>query len=103
MLELKLCTYALMGSVQAQGRQHCLFMDSKSLVCASRSDLQPHKKPFAHDLPFQRTLLDAIHEFKPTALIGVSTSRGAFSQDVIQVCGLFPLPLSSSLGTWILL
>jgi hypothetical protein len=26
-----------------QGRRHCLFMDSKGLVCASRTDLQPHK------------------------------------------------------------
>lgn len=60
-------------------------MDSKGLVCASRSDLQPHKQPFAHDLPFQRTLLDAVHAFRPTALIGVSTVRGAFSQEVIEV------------------
>lgn len=68
-----------------QGRQRCLFMDSKGLVCASRTDLQPHKVPFAHDLPFQRSLLDAVHAFKPTALVGVSTVRGAFSADVLQV------------------
>lgn len=68
-----------------QGRQHCLFMDSKGLVCASRNNLQPHKLPFAHDLPFQSTLLDALKAFRPTALIGVSAVPNAFSPDVIKV------------------
>jgi malate dehydrogenase (oxaloacetate-decarboxylating)(NADP+) len=71
--------------VHAQGRQRCLFMDSKGLVCASRSDLQPHKRPFAHDLPFQATLLEAVCQFRPTALVGVSTQRGAFKPEVIKV------------------
>lgn len=68
-----------------QGRKHCIFLDSKGLVCASRGDLQPHKQPFAQDIPYQRTLLDAVLEFKPTALIGVSTMRGAFSEGVLKV------------------
>lgn len=68
-----------------QARQHCLFMDSKGLVCASRTNLQPHKLPFAHDLPFQRGLLDAINTFRPTALIGVSAVKNAFTPDVVQV------------------
>lgn len=68
-----------------QGRKHCIFLDSKGLVCVSRNDLQAHKKPFAHDIPYQRTLLEAVLKFKPTALIGVSTVRGAFSAEVIQV------------------
>ena len=71
--------------VALQGRKHCIFLDSKGLVCASRQDLQPHKQPFAHDIPHQKTLLDAVLKFKPTALIGVSTMRGAFSAEVIQV------------------
>ena len=75
------------GFCLSQGRQRCLFMDSKGLVCASRSDLQPHKRPFAHDLPFQRTLLEAVRAFKPTALVGVSTMQGAFTPEVIKVGG----------------
>ena len=73
-----------------QGRRRCLFMDSKGLVCASRGDLQPHKRAFAHDLPFQRTLLEAVHAFRPTALVGVSTMPGAFTPEVIQVGGAQP-------------
>lgn len=34
----------------------------RGLVCASRSDLQPHKKPFAHDVPHCRTLLEAVEQ-----------------------------------------
>jgi len=68
-----------------QGRRHCIFLDSKGLVCASRQDLQTHKQPFAHDIPYQKTLLDAVLKFQPTALIGVSTMRGAFSAQVIEV------------------
>ncbi|CAL8463533.1 g3067 [Coccomyxa elongata] len=72
------------GIPRDQARQHCIFMDSKGLVCASRTDLQPHKVPFAHELPFQRSLLDAVNAFRPTALIGVSAVKNAFSPDVIQ-------------------
>lgn len=68
-----------------QGRRRCFFMDSKGLVCASRTDLQHHKKPFAHDVPPCRTLPEAIRQLRPTALIGVSTIAGAFSPEVLQV------------------
>ena len=61
-------------------------MDSKGLVCASRTDLQPHKQPFAHDAPHQRDLLSAVRALQPTALIGVSSQPGAFTPEVLQVC-----------------
>ena len=31
-----------------EARKECFFMDSKGLVCKSRTDLQHHKIPFAH-------------------------------------------------------
>ncbi len=61
-------------------------MDSKGLVCASRADLQPHKRPFAHDVPHQRELLSAIRALRPTALIGVSSQPSAFTTEVLQAC-----------------
>ena len=67
-----------------QGRRRCFFMDSKGLVCKSRQDLQAHKRPFAHDVPPQADLLTAVRALRPTALIGVSTARGAFSHAVLQ-------------------
>lgn len=70
--------------------------DSKGLVCASRTDLQHHKKPFAHDVPPCKTLLEAVQQLRPTALIGVSTVAGAFTEDVFKVralrsCGACPI------------
>ncbi|GAB4819191.1 hypothetical protein N2152v2_006237 [Parachlorella kessleri] len=67
-----------------EGRRRCFFMDSKGLVCAARKDLQHHKRPFAHDVPPCRTLLEAIEQLRPTALIGVSTIVGAFTPEVIK-------------------
>lgn len=54
-------------------------------MCASRTDLQHHKRPFAHDVAPCRTLQEAIQALRPTVLIGVSTIAGAFSRDVLQV------------------
>jgi malic enzyme len=66
-----------------QGRRRCVFLDSKGVVCASRTGLQEHKRPFAHDIPFLPDLLSAVREFRPTALIGVSSVAGAFTPQVV--------------------
>ena len=47
--------------------------------------LQAHKLPFAHEAPHCATLLEAVRQIRPTALIGVSTVAGAFSEEVLQV------------------
>ena len=48
-----------------QALQRCLFVDSKGLVCKQReAQLQHHKLPFAHDVPFQPDLLSAVKVFK---------------------------------------
>ena len=62
-------------------------MDSRGLVCAARGDLQPHKRPFCGGTtcPRRADLLAAVRALRPTALIGVSTVRGAFSAAVLQV------------------
>eukprot|EP00227_Mantoniella_beaufortii_P016774 CAMPEP_0197588670 /NCGR_PEP_ID=MMETSP1326-20131121/9870_1 /TAXON_ID=1155430 /ORGANISM="Genus nov. species nov., Strain RCC2288" /LENGTH=506 /DNA_ID=CAMNT_0043153519 /DNA_START=81 /DNA_END=1601 /DNA_ORIENTATION=+ len=70
---------------EAMGR--CYFLDSKGLVCKSRTDLQPHKVAFAHDVAYQADLLSAIRAIRPTALIGVSTMAGAFTEEVVRLMG----------------
>ncbi|KAL3679574.1 hypothetical protein R1sor_022530 [Riccia sorocarpa] len=69
--------------------ERCYYLDSKGLVCASRTDLQHHKQPFAHDVPFQSNLLDAVKELKPTMLVGVSTQPGAFTKEVVEAMAEF--------------
>ena len=73
------------GLSEADARKACFFMDSKGLVCASRTDaLAAHKRPWAHDVPFAATLLDAVRALRPTALVGVSAVAGAFDADVLR-------------------
>lgn len=57
-------------------------------MCKSRTNLQHHKEPFAHDVEFCPDLLTAIKTLKPTALVGVSTIAKAFNKEVrvLTVC-----------------
>jgi malate dehydrogenase (oxaloacetate-decarboxylating)(NADP+) len=83
------------GMSHKEAMERCYFMDSKGLVCKSRLDgLQPHKVAFAHDVEYQPDLLSAISAVKPTALIGVSTIGGAFTEDVVKaMCALNERPI----------
>eukprot|EP01023_Acetabularia_acetabulum_P045870 TRINITY_DN4674_c0_g2_i1.p1 TRINITY_DN4674_c0_g2~~TRINITY_DN4674_c0_g2_i1.p1 ORF type:complete len:556 (+),score=95.47 TRINITY_DN4674_c0_g2_i1:93-1670(+) len=74
-----------LGITREEARKHCYFMDSKGLVCAERQDKLPaHKVPFAHDVPYQKDLLSAVQQLRPTILIGVSTIPDSFTQEVVQ-------------------
>ncbi|CAI7729655.1 unnamed protein product [Closterium sp. NIES-53] len=80
------------GMDLAAARQRCLFIDSKGLVCKERElkgELQDHKIPFAHDLPYQPDLISAVHEFRPTVLVGVSAQANAFSKEVVEAMGVY--------------
>eukprot|EP00246_Nothoceros_aenigmaticus_P018199 TRINITY_DN942_c0_g1_i1.p1 TRINITY_DN942_c0_g1~~TRINITY_DN942_c0_g1_i1.p1 ORF type:complete len:851 (-),score=161.13 TRINITY_DN942_c0_g1_i1:194-2491(-) len=92
---------------QALGK--LFYIDSKGLVCKSRKDLQHHKLPFAHDVPFQPDLLSAVAELKPTMLVGVSTMASSFTKEVVELMAeinerpiIFPLsnPTSKSECTY---
>jgi malate dehydrogenase (oxaloacetate-decarboxylating)(NADP+) len=58
--------------------------DIDGLVDISRTDLSPAQRRFAHDTPPSTDLVQTIDTFKPTALIGVSTKGGAFTQHVVE-------------------
>jgi malate dehydrogenase (oxaloacetate-decarboxylating)(NADP+) len=84
----ELVAYALErrhGVPRAEGRRRCFFLDSKGLVCAARgaASLAPHKRPFAHDVPFVATLLEAVRALRPTVLVGVAAQPGAFDRAVL--------------------
>ncbi|MEW5303428.1 MAG: hypothetical protein WDW36_006121 [Sanguina aurantia] len=82
------------GMTLEAAHKHCYFMDTKGLVCASRTNLPHHKQPFAHDVSPQSTLLAAIKALRPTSLIGVSTSTGAFTEAVVSaMADMHPHPI----------
>jgi len=82
--EMIAATMVQAGLSHAEAQRRCWFVDSKGLVCASRTDLTHHKKPWAHQTEFIKTLSEAIETFKPTALIGASGMSGAFTPEILQ-------------------
>ena len=58
--------------------------DVNGLLVKSRTDLADHQKHFAHDAEPSNNFAESILKIKPTAIIGVSTVGGAFSQKVIE-------------------
>ena len=68
-----------------EGRKHCFFIDSKGLITRHRTNLQEHKMPFAHDIEPCSTLIESIRMVKPTVLVGVSTQRGAFTKEALEL------------------
>jgi len=72
------------GLSAEEARRNCWFVDSKGLVVKSRTDLQEHKRPYAHDYPFRKDLLSAVEALKPTAIIGVSGQPNTFTPDILK-------------------
>lgn len=73
------------GLSEAEARARCWYVDSQGLVTCSRlAKLAEHKVPFAQDVPFVATLAAAVEAMKPTALIGVSSQGGAFTQPIVE-------------------
>lgn len=58
--------------------------DVNGLLVKSRTDLADHQKHFAHDAEHSNNFAESILKIKPTAIIGVSTVGGAFTQQVIE-------------------
>jgi malate dehydrogenase (oxaloacetate-decarboxylating)(NADP+) len=67
-----------------QARARCWFIDSHGLVVKKRTDLAEHKRIYARDDPFLADPLAIVETARPTALIGVSGTPGAFSQAVLR-------------------
>jgi malate dehydrogenase (oxaloacetate-decarboxylating)(NADP+) len=72
------------GLPEDEARRRCWFMDSKGLVVRGRTDLNEHKREFAHDRPSVAGLVEALAALRPTALIGVSGRPGQFDEAVLR-------------------
>lgn len=58
--------------------------NSKGLLVNSRTDLEKYKMTFAHDHEPVSDFLFAVRKLKPTAIIGVSATGGAFNKEIIE-------------------
>ncbi|KAG1745823.1 uncharacterized protein EDB91DRAFT_1268184 [Suillus paluster] len=79
--------FTLSGLSPEEARSRIYTVDSKGLITADRNGLQEHKKFFArtdYEGPPLTDLVDIINYVKPTALLGLSTLRNAFSEQVVK-------------------
>jgi malate dehydrogenase (oxaloacetate-decarboxylating)(NADP+) len=72
------------GVPARQARRACWLFDSRGLVVAGRGELAAHKRPYAHEHGPVASFADAVRTLRPTALIGVAASPGAFSREIVE-------------------
>ncbi len=72
------------GLSKEEAYKRCWMFDVNGLLVKSRTDLADHHLPFAHESEPSNDFAASILKIKPTAIIGVSTVGGAFTQQVIE-------------------
>jgi malate dehydrogenase (oxaloacetate-decarboxylating)(NADP+) len=80
-----LCTALVAQGLTLKEAQSRVYMfDINGLLESTRKDLVDFQKPYAHQHSPTRDFVAAIDGIKPTAIIGVSTIGGAFTQKVVE-------------------
>lgn len=72
------------GLSQEAAHSRISLFDVNGLLEPSRTDLSDAQRVYAHKAKPSRSLVETIEALKPTALIGVSTRGGAFTQRVVE-------------------
>ncbi|KAF9516602.1 hypothetical protein BS47DRAFT_1371709 [Hydnum rufescens UP504] len=77
------------GLSEDEARERIWTVDSKGIVVHGKPGLAEHKKYFARrDMSLNdvlpRSLVDIVRLIKPTALLGLSTIRNAFTKEVVE-------------------
>jgi malate dehydrogenase (oxaloacetate-decarboxylating)(NADP+) len=72
------------GLSEEEAYNRCWMFDVNGLLVKSRTDIAEYQKDFAHDSEPSIDFAASISKIKPTAIIGVSTVGGAFTQKVIE-------------------
>ncbi|KAI0821894.1 malic enzyme [Trametes gibbosa] len=89
--------FKLQGLSTEEARERIWLVDSQGLIFDDRGPLAEHKKYFSrkdYKGPPMKDLTDIINYVKPTALLGLSTTKGAFNQSVIEtMSALNPRPI----------
>lgn len=72
------------GLSETDARKRISMFDVNGLLQAKRDDLSDAQRPYAHNVKPADDLLDAVKALKPTVLIGVSTTHGAFNKAIVE-------------------
>jgi len=71
------------GMRECDARARCWFVDDKGLLVESRTDLQPHQRPFAHHHEPLPDLLSTVGAIRPAAIIGASGQPRLFTRAIV--------------------
>jgi malate dehydrogenase (oxaloacetate-decarboxylating)(NADP+) len=82
--EMLLHKFQKEGLSKEEAYRHIWMFDVSGLLVNSRTDLADYQKAFAHESAPSKDFAESILKIKPTAIIGVSTVGGAFTQQVIE-------------------
>jgi len=82
--DLTVAAMAAQGISPAAARARCWLVDSRGLVVQGRGDLAAHKRPYAKDHAPVGDFHAAVRALKPTAIIGVAATGGAFTREVLE-------------------
>ncbi|KAI0754223.1 malic enzyme [Daedaleopsis nitida] len=89
--------FKLQGLSEEEARSRIYLVDSQGLIYDTRGPMAEHKKFFSrkdYNGPPLTDLTEIIKLIRPTALLGLSTTKGAFNQSVIQtMAALNPRPI----------
>ncbi len=72
------------GLKKEDAQKQITMFDVHGLIEPSRKDLSPSQKVYAHKAEPTKDLKTAVEAIKPTVLIGVSTTGGAFTEEVVK-------------------
>lgn len=72
------------GLSEKEARARISLFDINGLIEPSRKDLSPSQQIYAHRHVPSKDLAATIESLKPSILIGVSTARGAFNEEVVR-------------------
>ncbi|KAI0363682.1 malic enzyme [Pilatotrama ljubarskyi] len=89
--------FKLQGLSTEQARDRIYLVDSQGLIYDGRGPMAEHKKYFSrkdYNGPPMTDLTDIVNYVQPTALLGLSTTKGAFNQPVVEaMAALNPRPI----------
>lgn len=74
----------MQGMELKEAQSKISMFDVNGLLESTRMDLIDFQQPYAHPQAPTRDFAEAIETIKPTAIIGVSTTGGAFTQKIIE-------------------
>lgn len=85
--QLVVAMNVLDGTPVEEARKKMFLFDIDGLVTTHRTTSAPGHAPYAKNMDEDKDLLSCIRKIRPTAIVGLSTAGGAFTEEVLKLMG----------------